>query len=466
MGDTQRSQTISAQNHITVDKATRGRNRAKQGAGNGGKPLILAGEVSLNNIAVQAKKNPEMVFTSLAHRIDLPLLKEAFRKIRKGESTGVDKVTAAEYAADLDQNLYNLYQRLRRGQYVATPVKRIWIEKEKGKQRPIGIPVLEDKIVQKAVEMILSAIYEPNFYDFSHGFRRGHSQHLAIKELRENCLKNNTNWIVSADITGLFDNIDHGYLREFIKQRVNDGGIIRLIGKWLKAGIMEEQTFYRSDSGTPQGGVISPILSNIFLHNVLDDWFVKEVHPRMKGRSFLIRYADDFIAGFELESDASRALKAMAKRFERFGLELHPDKTKLVRFGRPPGKGNKDSHPGTFDFLGFTHYWGMSRQGYRVFMRKTISKRLSRFKRMVWVWCRNNRHKPIQEQHATLCNKLRGHYQYFGVTCNFRAISRAWHHALCAWRYWLSRRSHKGNVTHGNLVATFPLPKPRIVHNL
>ena len=303
------------------------------------------------------------------------------------------------------------------------------------------------------------------FYSFSVGFRKGRSQHQAIHYLRESCNRLNIKWVISADITGLFDNIDHGYLREFMKQRVNDGGIIRLIGKWLKAGIMEEQTYHRSDSGTPQGGVISPILSNIFLHNVLDDWFVKEVHPRMKGRSFLIRYADDFIAGFELESDAKRALKAMAKRFDRFGLELHPDKTKLIRFGRPPGKGNKDSQPGTFDFLGFTHYWGMSRQGYRVFMRKTISKRLCRFKRMVWVWCRNNRHKPLREQYATLCNKLRGHYQYFGVTCNFRAISRAWHHALEAWRYWLSRRSHKGNVTHENLVATFPLPKPRIVHN-
>lgn len=306
MGDTQRSQTISAQNHVIAQKATRRRERVKQVTG---KSLILAGEVSLNNIAIQAKKNPNKVFTSLAHRIDLPLLKEAFRKIRKGGSTGVDKVSVAEYAKDLDLNLYNLHQRLRRGQYVATPVKRIWIEKENGKQRPIGIPVLEDKIVQKAVEMILSVIYEPNFYDFSHGFRRGHSQHLAIKDLRENCLRNNTNWIVSADITGLFDNIDHGYLREFIKQRVNDGGIISLIGKWLKAGIMEEQSYYRSESGTPQGGVISPVLSNIFLHNVLDDWFVKEVQPRMKGRSFLIRFADDFIAGFELESDAGRVLQ-------------------------------------------------------------------------------------------------------------------------------------------------------------
>jgi group II intron reverse transcriptase/maturase len=295
MGDTLRSQTISTQNRTTVEQATHKTNRVKLNPGDDDNPPVLVGEVSLNRIAMLAKKNPEMSFTSLAHRIDLSLLREAFRRIKKGGAAGVDKVTAADYVVDLDRNLYNLHQRLRRGQYVATPVKRIWIEKENGKQRPIGIPAFEDKIVQKAVEMILTAIYETDFYDFSHGFRSGHSQHMAIRELRDNCIKKNSNWIVSADITGLFDNIDHGYLRELLKLRVNDGGIIRLIGKWLNAGVMEEGRFYCSDSGTPQGGVISPVLSNIFLHYVLDDWFVKEVQPRMKGRSFLIRFADDCV---------------------------------------------------------------------------------------------------------------------------------------------------------------------------
>jgi len=295
MGDTLRSQTISTENHKIVEQGKHKSSSAKSISGNNNKPPILVGEVSLSNIAILAKQNPEMIFTSLAHRVDLSLLREAFRRIKKSGAAGVDKVTAADYVIDLDQNLYNLYQRLRRGQYVATPVKRVWIEKENGKQRPIGIPAFEDKIVQKAVEMILSVIYESNFYDFSHGFRSGHSQHMAIKELRENCIKYNTNWILSADITGLFDNIDHSYLREFLKLRVNDGGIIRLIGKWLKAGVMDEGNYRRSDSGTPQGGVISPVLSNIFLHYVLDDWYVKEVQPRMKGRSFLIRFADDCV---------------------------------------------------------------------------------------------------------------------------------------------------------------------------
>ena len=466
MGDTRRSQTISVQNRIIVEQATYKTNSAKPISGNSGKPPILVGEVSLNNIAMLAKNNPEMTFTSLAHRIDLSLLREAFRRIRKGGATGVDKVTASDYAVDLDQNLYNLHQRLRRGQYVATPVKRIWIEKENGKRRPIGILVLEDKIVQKAVEMILSVIYEPNFYNFSHGFRSGHSQHMAIKELRENCIRNNTNWLISADITGLFDNIDHGKLRELLKLRVNDGGIIRLIGKWLKAGVMEEEQFYHSDTGTPQGGVISPVLSNVFLHYVLDDWFVKEVQPRMKGRSFLIRFADDYIAGFELESDATRALEAMTKRFNRFCLELHPDKTKLIRFGKPSKKNGRCNKPGTFDFLGFTFYWGVSRQGYRVIKKKTVKKRLDRFKRMVWDWCKKNRHKPMRDQYGVLCSKLRGYYQYFGVICNFKAIARAFYHTLRAWRFWLSRRSHKGNVKFEDLEVKFPLPKPRIVHNI
>ncbi len=465
MGDTLRSQTISTENRTSVKQAIHTANSVRPISEDDGKPPMLVGEASLNRIAMLAKKNPGMCFTSLAHRVDLSLLREAFRKIKKGGAAGVDKVTAAKYAVDLDQNLYNLHQRLRRGQYVATPVKRIWIEKENGKQRPIGIPAFEDKIVQKAVEMILSAIYESDFYDFSHGFRSGHSQHMAIRELRENCIKNNTNWIVSADITGLFDNIDHSHLREFLKVRVNDGGIIRLIGKWLKAGVMEEGRFYRSDSGTPQGGVISPVLSNIFLHYVLDDWFVREVQPRMKGRCFLIRFADDYAAGFEMDSDAERALEAMKKRFDRFGLELHPDKTKLIRFGRPTRKVDKDNKPGTFDFLGFTFYRAISYRGYWVIKKKTAHKRLARFGKMIWSWCKKNRHKSLQYQHETLTSKLRGYYQYFSVIGNFEAIARVYYYTIRAWKYWLSQRCHKGKMKYEHLTTRFPLPKPRIIHN-
>lgn len=466
MGDTQRSQTISPQNHTCVKPATHENTGEEVSSCNYGPPPILVGEMSLGAITVLAKAHPGMTFNALAHRIDLSLLKEAYRRIKKSGAPGVDKVTAGWYAADLDQNLYNLYQRLRRGQYAASPVKRIWIEKENGKLRPIGIPSFEDKIAQKAVEMILSVVYEPVFQDFSYGFRSGRSQHQAIKELRDNCIKTKTQWIVSADITGLFDNIAHHHLKDILRLRVNDGSIIRLIGKWLKAGVSEKGKFYCSDSGTPQGGVISPVLSNIFLHHVLDAWYMNDVRPRLKGRSFMIRFADDYVAGFESESDARRVLQVMKKRFERFGLELHPDKTKLIPFGWPKKKYGKIEKPGTFDFLGFTFYRGASLKGLWVIKKKTAKKRLSRFKKGIWEWCKANRHLPMLEQYEVLCSKLRGYYQYFAVVSNIKSIKSAWYRTIMAWKYWLCRRSHKGAVKYEDLLEKFPLPSPRIIHNV
>jgi len=379
---------------------------------------VLTGETSLIKIKLLAQSDPELVFTSVVHRIDFDLLKQSFRRIRKSQSTGVAKVTAKEYAEDLDQNLYNLYERLRRGQYVASPVKRIWIDKEGGKKRPIGMPVLEDKIVQKAAATILNIIFDSNFYEFSHAFREGRSQHRAISDLREQCLKQNIGWIVSADITGLFDNINHKLLKDMARQRANDGGMIRLIGKWLNAGVAEDGNLMYPETGTPQGGVISPVLSNIFLHYVLDDWYVKEVKPRMKGRCFIIRWADDFILGFEYEKDALRVMDVLPRRFERFELSLHPEKTKLIRFSkRICGKGN-----GTFDFLGFTFYWSKSLKGCQAIKKKTARKGLSRFMKGIWEWCKESRHKPMADQYEILCSKLRGFYQYFGVRSNYSSV--------------------------------------------
>ena len=422
-------------------------------------------ESSLVKIRMLAESDPEMVFTSLAHRIDLHLLKKSFLQVRRSEAAGVDKITAKKYAENLDENLYKLFQRLRRGQYVATPVKRIWIDKEGGKKRPIGIPALEDKIVQSAVSTILNVVFDVNFYDFSHAFRKGHSQHMAIHELRESCRNLNIGWIVSADITGLFDNIDHGHLREFVKRRINDGGILRLIGKWLNAGVMEEGTLSYPGKGTSQGGVISPVLSNIFLHYVLDDWFVKEVMPRMKGKCFIIRWADDFIIGCELESDTARIMDVLPKRFSRYGLTLHPTKTRVIMFRKPTSKANRKGK-GTFDFLGFTFYWGRSLKGYWVIKKKTAGKRVNRFLKTLWRWCKTNRHDPMDGQYATLCSKLRGFYQYYGVRSNFKALEVVFEYAEKAWRYWLSRRSHKGKVLFEELREAYPLPLPRIVHNI
>jgi len=465
MGDTQKSQTISTESQKIASQVACDSTGCSKGQVVEQTPVLVV-ESSLVRIKMLADADPDMVFRSLAHRIDLFLLRKSFRQLRKNESTGVDKITAKEYAVNLDENLYNLHQRLYRGQYVAAPVKRIWIDKEDGKKRPIGITALEDKIVQKAVAIILGVVYEPIFHDFSHGFRPEHSPHKAIHELRESCRKLNINWILSADITGLFDNIDHNLLRDTIRLRVNDGGIIRLIGKWLNAGVAEGGEIIYPEKGTPQGGVISPVLSNIFLHYVLDDWYVKEVQLCMKGKCFLVRFADDFIMGFQLESDAKRIMEVLPNRFDRFNLELHPVKTKLIQFGKPP-RGAKSGE--TFDFLGFTFYWGKGLKGYWVIKKQTARKRRNRFMRMLWRWCKENRHDPLKKQHDRLCCKLRGYYQYFGVRGNYKVLEVVYEFTGKAWRHWLGRRHRDGYISHvkfRKILKTFPLPSPRIVHNI
>jgi len=434
MGDTSRSQTISTK---------------------------------LQRIAKQAASYPEMVFSTLAHLIDVDFLREAYRLTRKDKAPGVDKVTGKEYARHLDENLTDLHNRLRTGSYVAPPVERVWVEKDAGSDRPIGKPTFEDKIVQRAVVMLLEAIYEQDYYDFSYGFRRGHSQHQALNELWELLMKMNINWILDADVASFFDNLDHNRLRQIIKQRVNDGGILKLIGKWLNAGVVEGGVLSYPEKGTPQGGVISPMLSNIFLHHVLDDWYVSQVKPRIKGRCFLIRFADDFIIGFELEEDARRVMAVLPKRFNRFGLDIHPKKTRLIRFGKPDGGGRPAKGNGTFDFLGFTHYWAWSHRGYWVVKRRTRKKSVKRFLRSLWRWLRFNRHMPVKEQYNMLKIKLSGHYRYYGVIGNHRALSAIFHRTRRFWRYWLSRRSHKGNINWEKFVESimdkFCLPRPRIV---
>ena len=268
-----------------------------------------------------------------------------------------------------------------------------------------------------------------------------------------------------ADITGLFDNLDHEILRNLIKKRVNDGTLLRLIGKWLNAGVMEEGSIHHPEQGTPQGGVISPILSNIFLHYVLDEWYKQEVQPRLKGRSFLIRWADDFIIGFEYKSDAERVMKVLPKRFERYNLSLHPDKTSLVHFSKPYTE-KESKERGTFDFLGFAFYWGKGLKGYWVIKKKTARKRLSRFMKRIWQWCKENLHEPIEEQYKILCSKLRGFYQYYGVRGNYKALEVVFEHTERAWRKWLSRRSQRGKVLFEDLRKSYPLPLPSIVHSI
>jgi RNA-directed DNA polymerase len=381
--------------------------------------------------------------------------------------------------------LADLWQRLRSKQYRATPVKRAWVEKEDGSRRPLGIAILEDKIVQRAVLMILEAIYEQDFYDFSHGFRRGRSAHDALKVLRELCMEAGIHWIVDADVSGYFDNIDHQRLQDFIRRRVNDGSLRRLIGKWLKAGVLEEGELSYPDKGSPQGAVISPLLANVYLHYVLDQWYMEEIRPQLKGRVFLIRYADDFVIGCEYESEARWLMERVRERFASLGLTIHPTKSHVIDFRSPSRIPTADEGPstpdpssrrggrrkgnGTFDFLGFTRYWAQSRRGFWVIKRRTMRKRQRRACLSIWEWCRRHRHLSLQEQYRRLSSKLRGHYQYYGIRCNVDRMRAVWHHAERAWRYWLSRRSHRSSIPWEKYVLYLeehPLPAPKIVHSI
>jgi RNA-directed DNA polymerase len=423
----------------------------------------------LQRIAAQAARDSARVFTTLAYLIDEDFLREAYRHTSKSSAPGIDGVTAEAYAEHLDENLRDLHERLRSGRYQAAPVERVWIEKEDGSQRPIGKPTFEDKIVQRAVAMLLEAIYEQDFLDCSYGFRPGRSPHAALHELRERCMNEGMGWIVDADVSGYFDSIDRTCLREVLRKRVNDGSILRLIGKWLRAGVMDHGELTHPETGVVQGGVISPVLANIFLHHVLDEWFEREVQPRLKGRSFLTRFADDFVIGCELEADAQKIMGVLPKRFARFGLRIHPTKTTLVVFRKPKASQAAAHGNGTFEFLGFTHYWARTRRGFWVIKRRTARKRLRRTQKAVWQWCRHNRHAPLQYQYQMLCVKLRGHFRYYGIRGNFPLLENVRRHAEKAWRYWLSRRSSKSAIDwekFQKLLALYVLPTPKIVHNI
>jgi len=410
-----------------------------------------------------------MAFTSLAHHIDIAWLHEAYRRTRKDGAVGIDGQTAAAYAENLEGNLRDLLERAKSGLYRAPPVKRVHIPKGDGTQtRPIGIPTFEDKILQRAVAMVLEAVYEQDFLDCSYGFRPGRSAHQALQSLWDQTMASGGGWIVEVDISDFFGTLDHGHLREILQQRVRDGVLLRLIGKWLKAGVLENGSYTRSEAGSPQGGVISPALSNVYLHEVLDTWFEREVKPRLKGQAFLIRYADDVAIGFTCEADARRVLEVLPKRFGRYGLTLHPEKTRLIDF-RKPGPGQPDDwRPGSFDLLGFTHYWASSRKGNQVVKRKTAKSRFSRAVKAVGEWCRRNRHLPLDEQHRILVLKLRGHYAYYGITGNAEALTRFRHEAGQRWKKWLCRRSQRAGKDwewFNRVLSRFPLPPAICVHS-
>jgi group II intron reverse transcriptase/maturase len=427
-------------------------------------------------IAELARRDPEMGFTSLAHLIDIDWLREAYHRTRKDGAAGVDGQTAEDYAANLEDNLRSLLERAKSGTYQAPPVRRAHIPKAGSatETRPLGIPTFEDKVLQRAVVMVLEAVYEQDFLDCSHGFRPGRSAHRALDAIWRQTMEMGGGWVLDVDVRKFFDTIDHGHLRDFLKRRIRDGVLLRLIGKWLNAGVLEDGCVTHPATGSPQGGVISPLLANLFLHYVLDGWYEREVRPRLKGRSFLVRYADDFVMVFQHESDARRVLAVLPKRFARYGLEIHPEKTRLVPFERPersPKASDPDPSktPGTFDFLGFTHVWSWSLKGNPVVKRRTSRGRFSRGLRSLKDWLRGNRHLEIAAQHQALCQKLTGHFGYYGITGNSVALSRFRWSATRLWRRSLSRRRRDGSTVwdrFNRLLERYPLPPPIAIHSV
>jgi group II intron reverse transcriptase/maturase len=419
-------------------------------------------------IAKLAAANPAMAFTSLNQYLDAEWLRYAYECTRKDGAVGVDGQTAAEYAAHLEQNLQSLIDRLKSGRYHAPPVRRRYIDKSDGGKRALGIPSFEDKVAQRAMAMLLEPIYEQDFLDCSFGFRAGRNAHQALQVLRRGIMERRGRWVLEVDVRKYFDSIDHAKLRELLARRVTDGVVRRIIDKWLKAGVLEQGQLFYPDAGTPQGGVISPALSNVFLHYVLDEWFAQQVQPRLRGSSTLVRYCDDFVMLFACQDDAERVHAVLGKRLARFGLELHPDKTRLIDFRLPAERvGAEMTLPTTFTFLGFSHFWGQSRKGKAVVRQRTAKDRLARTLTAINQQCRRMRHWPLAEQHRRLCQMLQGHFAYFGISGNSQRLAAVLHQTRRFWRKWLSRRSWTSYITWAQfvrLVATYPLPAPRIVH--
>lgn len=423
----------------------------------------------LQRLAGQAARDPQRVFTPLAHLIDADCLHEAYRRPSKSSAPGIDAVTAQSYAEPLDEPLRDWHARRRSGRYQAAPVERVWIEKDDGGQRPSGKPAFEDKSVQRAVAMLREAIDEQEFRDCSYGLRPGRSPHQALHALRERGLQEGIGWIVEAEVSGYCASMDRTRRREVLGQRVNAGRSMRRIGKWRRAGVMADGARHHPETGVVQGGVIAPGLATSVLHHVLEEGFEREVRPRLQGRAFRIRFADDFCIGCEREGDARKSMAVRPKRFARFGLTIHAEKTALIACGKPDARQASAQGNGTFEFLGLPHYWTTSRRGWWVRKRRTARKRLRRTPQARWRWCRANRHAPVPDQYQRLCLKWRGPFRSDGIRGTFRLLEEVRRYAEKAWRYWLSRRSSHSAIGWEQcqrLLQTSVLPTPKIVPTL
>lgn len=414
-------------------------------------------------IAERARAYPDEPLTNLASFIDLAWLNRSLDALNKKGAPGVDGQSWSGYNEKREQRLPELLAQFKSGRYRAPAIRRTYIPKGDGKQRPLGVPTVEDKVLQMAVTNVLTAVYEQLFYPNSYGFRPGKSQHQALEMLFKEVSFNGKYYIIDADMANYFGSIDHRKLRELLDLRIKDGVIRRMIDKWLKAGVLEGGRLSYPQEGTPQGGVISPLLSNIYLHYVLDEWFIESIQPRLKGNSNLIRFADDFLLLFSNKEDAERVMKVLPKRLQKYGLTLHPEKTKLVEVtGR-----DKDT-PSTFDFLGFTHYMGKSRKGKQILKRKTSKKKLKASLQRMNEWMKANRHKPVDQLIYELNRKLRGHYGYYGITFNYPGLNHYHHKIRRMLHKWLNRRGGKPrwcwDKFAGQLLGQYPLEQPRIAH--
>jgi RNA-directed DNA polymerase len=425
----------------------------------------------LDQIAELAKEDGERRFRSIAHLLTPEALYRAFRSLRRRASAGVDGVTYAEYLVDARGKVRGLHGRLRSRRYRAQPLRRIYIPKESGGERPISIPSLEDKIVQRATVELLNAIYEQDFLECSYGCRPGRGAHAALDEIGRAICQRPVSYVLEGDIRGYFDAIVRDQLMEMIGRRVADGSILRLIQKWINVGVIDDGRLLISKTGTGQGQVISPLLANIYLHHVLDEWFETEIKPRLQGKAYAIRYCDDFVLCFQYRRDAERVLSVLPKRFGKYGLSLHPEKTRLIEFGRfarqdAIRRGTRK--PATFDFLGFTHICAQSRRGKFTIHVRTVRKRLRRSLAHITAWCQRHRHDPVAKQSEVLNSKLRGHYGYYGRPTNHRCLWQYYRQVRRIWKKWLNRRTRGSTLdwdTYAKLLSRYPLLQPSITRS-
>jgi group II intron reverse transcriptase/maturase len=423
----------------------------------------------LERVGQRAKDRKEERFNNLLSHIKMPLLKEAYQRLRKDAASGVDGVAWGEYGENLDARLLDLQDRVHRGSYHPQPVRRVHIPKGDGRTRPLGIPSLEDKIVQQAARMLLEPIYEREFLGFSYGFRPGRSPHRALDALAV-AIDRKVDWVLDADIRAFFDTIEHAWMQKFIEHKIADKRLVRLLMKWLHAGVMEDGKLYDVKEGTPQGGIISPLLANIYLHYVLDLWVSSWRKKHAHGEVYIVRYADDFVMGFQREQDARAMRSALAERLAAFGLELHPDKTRVIRFGRFAHRDvarDGRTRPETFDFLGFTHILVSNDKGWCDLIRRTSTKKRAAKLTALRKQMRERRHEPPGKQHAWLSSVLRGHYGYYGVPRNYPALRSFYARVRRDWHRSLQRRSQRAVWTSKMLEtfdARYALPRPHITH--